>query len=118
MPEGPTGCSGARVRVFCGMLLLAGVFSAALQAQVAEPDSEFIIRNWDISSGLPANRVTAIQRTPEGYLWVGTTRGLARFDGLRFHTFTNHPSPLGTNEITSLWNWRPHLQQPPASAIA
>ncbi|HNQ72537.1 MAG TPA: two-component regulator propeller domain-containing protein [Verrucomicrobiota bacterium] len=45
---------------------------------------EFINRNWTREDGLPANTVTAIAQTPEGYLWVGTFGGLARFDGVRF----------------------------------
>jgi diguanylate cyclase (GGDEF)-like protein len=39
---------------------------------------------WDTASGLPHNRVTSLARTPDGYLWVGTAEGLARFDGDRF----------------------------------
>lgn len=45
---------------------------------------EFISHNWTREDGLPANTVTAVAQTPEGYLWVGTFGGLARFDGVRF----------------------------------
>ena len=31
--------------------------------------------------------MTSIAQTPDGYLWVGTYNGLARFDGARFETF-------------------------------
>jgi streptogramin lyase len=33
------------------------------------------------ANGLPANRVTAIAQDHLGFLWFGTTNGLARFDG-------------------------------------
>jgi signal transduction histidine kinase/ligand-binding sensor domain-containing protein len=46
-----------------------------------------IIRAWGTEVGLPQNTVTAIAQTPEGYLWLGTRDGLARFDGVRFKTF-------------------------------
>jgi ligand-binding sensor domain-containing protein len=35
-------------------------------------------------SGLPQNTVTTVLQTHEGYLWLGTYNGLARFDGVRF----------------------------------
>jgi len=37
--------------------------------------------------GLPNNRVQALAQTDEGYLWVGTAFGLARFDGVQSKTF-------------------------------
>jgi ligand-binding sensor domain-containing protein/signal transduction histidine kinase len=43
-------------------------------------------RVWTKEKGLPDNSVTAILQTSDGYLWVGTAGGLARFDGVRFVT--------------------------------
>jgi len=42
------------------------------------------VRSWQTDEGLPQNSVYAIAQTLEGYLWVGTHEGLARFDGVRF----------------------------------
>ncbi|MDB6063798.1 MAG: Histidine kinase [Pedosphaera sp.] len=39
---------------------------------------------WTKQQGLPDDSVTAVLQTRDGYLWVGTSAGLARFDGLRF----------------------------------
>jgi signal transduction histidine kinase/ligand-binding sensor domain-containing protein len=47
----------------------------------------FLIQTWDTASGLPHNTVRAIAQTPDGYLWIGTENGLARFDGVRFENF-------------------------------
>ena len=44
----------------------------------------YVIRSWRTIDGLPQNSVTALAQTPDGYLWVGTKGGLARFDGVRF----------------------------------
>ena len=41
-------------------------------------------RVWQTDDGLPQNPVWAITQTLDGYLWVGTRGGLARFDGIRF----------------------------------
>lgn len=44
----------------------------------------FSVKVWQSDEGLPHNSVFAIAQTPDGYLWVGTREGLARFDGVRF----------------------------------
>jgi ligand-binding sensor domain-containing protein len=36
---------------------------------------------------LPQNTVTGVVQTPDGYLWLSTFDGLARFDGVRFTIF-------------------------------
>jgi ligand-binding sensor domain-containing protein/signal transduction histidine kinase len=41
-------------------------------------------RAWRIDDGLPHNSVQAIVQTRDGFLWIGTFNGLARFDGVRF----------------------------------
>lgn len=46
-----------------------------------------VIRFWGTEAGLPQNTVTAIEQTRDGYLWLGTHDGLARFDGVRFEPF-------------------------------
>jgi len=45
---------------------------------------DFMFRSWNKQQGLPDDSVTAVLQTRDGYLWVGTSAGLARFDGLRF----------------------------------
>lgn len=53
------------------------------------------MRNWHMEEGLPDGEITAIAQTPEGYLWIGTPKGLARFDGTRFRVY----QPKNTPEI-------------------
>jgi ligand-binding sensor domain-containing protein len=50
-------------------------------------DGNFLVDSWHTESGLPDGNVTALAQTPDGYLWVGTFKGLARFDGVRFTIF-------------------------------
>ncbi len=54
------------------------------QPSRADGPREFLIRNWTREDGVPGNTVMAVAQTPDGYLWVGTLNGLARFDGVRF----------------------------------
>jgi ligand-binding sensor domain-containing protein/signal transduction histidine kinase len=43
-----------------------------------------MFRSWNKQQGLPDDSVTAVLQTHDGYLWVGTSGGLVRFDGLKF----------------------------------
>lgn len=61
--------------------------NTTLSAEAGPTPGEYRIDVWQTSDGLPANTVTAIQQTPDGYLWIGTLNGLVRFDGIRFQVF-------------------------------
>jgi ligand-binding sensor domain-containing protein/signal transduction histidine kinase len=62
-------------------------------------------RSWGTEAGLPQNTVNAIVQTRDGYLWIGTRDGLARFDGVRFTTFGLHEG-LPSVEVLSLYEDR------------
>jgi ligand-binding sensor domain-containing protein/signal transduction histidine kinase len=65
--------------------------------------AEYSHRVWRTEDGLPQNRVQSIAQTPEGYLWVGTSEGLARFDGVRFLIFDrSNTAAITDNSIQSL----------------
>ncbi len=55
---------------------------------------DYSVRSWREADGLPSDRVTALARTADGYVWIGTSAGLARFDGLRFERFDHSNVPL------------------------
>ena len=53
---------------------------------------------------MPQNGVSAIVQTRDGYLWIGTYGGLARFDGVRFAVFDNNNTPaMFSSRVTSLF---------------
>jgi ligand-binding sensor domain-containing protein/signal transduction histidine kinase len=60
---------------------------------VAESGPRFVSRTWRTQDGLPENRIRAIAQTPDGYLWVGTSSGVARFDGVRFTVYSRVNTP-------------------------
>lgn len=45
---------------------------------------EYVLTTWDTDAGSPFLAVTAMAQTPDGYMWLGSYDGLARFDGTRF----------------------------------
>jgi ligand-binding sensor domain-containing protein/signal transduction histidine kinase len=81
----------------------AGIFLAtmpsALGLNPAEQPANYIVAHWSTDEGLPHNQVRCIFQTRDGYLWVGTQQGLARFDGLSFTTFNQHNTPSFPNNI-------------------
>jgi signal transduction histidine kinase/ligand-binding sensor domain-containing protein len=50
--------------------------------------SAWFVRSWQSDDGLPNSTVTGVAETPDGYLWLATPSGLARFDGVRFEPFS------------------------------
>ena len=57
------------------------------------PSRTFLHRQYTAEDGLPGNRVQALLQARNGYLWIGTDHGLARFDGARFVTFDDRNTP-------------------------
>ncbi|MDX2019557.1 MAG: hypothetical protein SF187_04900 [Deltaproteobacteria bacterium] len=55
----------------------------------------------------PASYVRSLAQTTDGYVWMGTQRGLFRFDGMRFVLFASDQTPgMPTGEVTALWATR------------
>lgn len=54
--------------------------------------------------GLPQNSVLAIHQDDNGFIWMGTDDGLARYDGYQFRVFrhSNKKSSLSNNVIRSI----------------
>ena len=68
-----------------------------------QPNFRYGSRTWQTDDGLPHNDVQALAQTLDGYLWVGTLAGLARFDGLNFTLVAPPSAPeLQNASITAL----------------
>src|ERR1051326_1710756 len=72
--------------------------ATAAQSLPDSPAAHYSWQKWTRSEGLPDNAVTAITQTSDGYLWVGTRAGLARFDGVKFTIFNRANTPAMINE--------------------
>ena len=58
-----------------------------------------------VADGLPSSAVNGIDRDRQGYVWVATADGLARYDGTGFRTWTHDPADPTTlpgNYVTAL----------------
>jgi signal transduction histidine kinase/ligand-binding sensor domain-containing protein len=75
----------------------------ALIMYSATAQNTFVVDNWQVENGLPTNSTKVITQTHEGYLWIGTNGGLARFDGLKFTNYDIGRVPaLRSNRIVSI----------------
>lgn len=82
------------------LLLLAGERPAASQPSLID---QFRFDAWAAQDGLPETAANALLRSRDGFLWVGTSRGLYRFDGVRFTPATERGTPwLPTRVISRL----------------
>jgi ligand-binding sensor domain-containing protein/signal transduction histidine kinase len=88
-----------RLAAVYGSVFLASGFGA----ESTPGNSEHLTSTWQVEQGLPQSAVTCITQARDGYLWIGTSNGLARFDGIRFVTFRSADTPeLRSNRILSL----------------
>jgi len=49
--------------------------------------SQYVRTSWGPEEGFPGGSISSITQTGDGYLWIGTDRGLIRFDGVSFRKF-------------------------------
>src|SRR5689334_8075402 len=54
------------------------------QSAALESFPSFKSRLWQVSDDAARNTVRSVAQTPDGFLWIGTQGGLARFDGEKF----------------------------------
>jgi ligand-binding sensor domain-containing protein/AraC-like DNA-binding protein len=49
-----------------------------------KPVNQYLVDKWETADGIPSNTIHSIVQTPDGYLWIATSKGLVRFDGIKF----------------------------------
>ncbi len=70
------------------------------------------MRHWSSAEGLPSPSITALAKDPQGFLWVGTTNGLFRFDGRLFEEIPARdadPKQMPSRHATALLPWGDQL---------
>ena len=79
-----------------GKMILADDFTGT-------QDAEHVIVNWQVQDGLPSARIHEVLQTHDGYIWLATLDGLARFDGVRFERYYDSDTPgLASSMIACL----------------
>src|SRR5437870_8287082 len=87
----------------CLLLLLCFGCGPTLALDSARDLSQFNRQVWLTENGLPQNTVHSITQAKDGYVWIATEEGLARFDGIKFTVFDKQNTPeLRSNDIRVL----------------
>src|SRR5271165_4370048 len=91
-------------------LFLAALLSSGIlfpdRGLALDPDrgiQQYNCLTWSHQYGLPANGVDAIAQTDDGFVWMGGSMGLVRFDGARFTLVGMAQSPrMHTQQVRAL----------------
>jgi ligand-binding sensor domain-containing protein/signal transduction histidine kinase len=87
-------------RTLAAWLLICAASCSAVRAGTLAGYTQHV---WQASAGLPEQTVQAFAQTGDGYLWIGTTGGLVRFDGAHFTVFDRQNTPsLHENSVFCL----------------
>ncbi len=82
--------TAALLLVSFGLALAAPLYAQGQDAPTLNPSkllTQYVHDQWMTDDGLPQSTVNTITQTPDGYLWLGTEEGLARFDGQAFTVY-------------------------------
>ncbi len=94
-----------RLLLRCATIGLAALCFAASGSAVDPTRAvfQYVHDSWGTEKGLPGGSITAIAQTSDGYLWIGTDKGLVRFDGLNFRQFERaNPDPIEIGPVRAL----------------
>ncbi|MGH9840220.1 MAG: ligand-binding sensor domain-containing protein [Blastocatellia bacterium] len=90
-------------RMFSLLAFSLFIQTFAVSAAMAQY-SPYRFDHWTTDDGLPQNTVTSVVQTRDGYLWLTTFDGLARFDGMRFTVFDKSNSKgINSNRFLQLY---------------
>jgi signal transduction histidine kinase/ligand-binding sensor domain-containing protein len=92
---------GATMAATCGLWL-----AVCLAAFPAVGGGRYcVVDGWGAGEGLlPQSSIISMAQTRDGYLWLGTRNGLARFDGVHFTVFDESNTPqLSSIQIVKLF---------------
>ena len=84
------------------------LFCIVLLAGFTSFPQKYSFVTYSNEEGLPQSQVTAISQGPDGYLWVGTLGGLAKFNGKEFVPFSTQHG-LWNNRIKTISNFDDRL---------
>src|SRR6056297_2887001 len=80
-------------RLFIFLILLSLSFQVIGQ--------QHYTRQLTINDGLPSNKIRDIYKDSRGFIWIGTSAGLTRYDGNHFKTYTTDHGLAG-NRVWSI----------------
>ncbi len=78
-------------------IVLAGLVTDSLAVDPNRLPSQYVREQWTSETKFPGSAVNGIAQTADGYLWIGSDRGLLRFDGFNFRPVSFTPIAAASN---------------------
>lgn len=96
--------SDTRIRTMAVTIVLACLFCQhGFGLNPAKDLRQYVLRTWTSEQGLPQNSIRPMLQTRDGFLWIGTRGGLARFDGSSFVIYkANTSDSIPNDSVTGL----------------
>ena len=101
--------------LFVGLFFILVAFSTSAVPTVAQDTStgsplidvdQILVKRLSSADGLPSRGMSLIMQDRQGFMWIGTTNGLARYDGVEFRIYAaepDNPNSLNNNWIHALF---------------
>ncbi len=86
-------------RRWVSLLPLLAMLAAGRASASVPVSDEYAVQLWDSTRGLAHNSISSIAQTRDGYLWIGSYGGVARFDGVNFTNFSSRNTPLFRDNV-------------------
>src|SRR5689334_23395223 len=91
------------MRGAASFLVIAAIGLAQPAVSGAELLTGYTMTSWTLADGMPIGPVSAMVQDADGYLWLGTTSGVMRFDGARFTSWDAlYPTRLPRRDVLAL----------------
>lgn len=91
---------------FAGGVLVAAMLLILVIGQLFAQTDQYKFSRLDVNNGLSHNQVNCFLRDSKGFIWIGTSAGLNRYDGYNFKVFRNFAkdtSSIINNDIINLF---------------
>ena len=89
-----------------GRILRLLVHLTILTCLIEPARAQYGFEVWTVDNGMPENEIRGITQTPDGYLWIATFNGLARFDGVHLTLFNRETPGLLSNQFGTMLQGR------------
>lgn len=99
-----------KMRLFwLGWFLFAMGWLPEMQAAISK-QNPYMFRHITTQDGLTSNSITSLFRDSRGFLWVGTSAGLSRYDSYNFLTFKEEEIRKNSSNILDIFeDWNGHI---------
>jgi ligand-binding sensor domain-containing protein len=95
--------------IFLVLYLFAPALAPAQKTVATEQPTAYFFHHLDYTNGLFTNDVFSLAQDKKGYMWIGTGKGLQRYDGLRFFNYPDTSSADRENlRIADIFPDDPH----------